>query len=53
MPEVAAGIHNHQVFGVGDEFVALAVVVGYHALGHPRDDLLISVLVQSDQGPRC
>jgi hypothetical protein len=48
MSGAAVGVH-HQVVGVGDESVALAVVVAHHAFGNPQDDPLVTVLMHSNQ----
>jgi hypothetical protein len=35
---------------IGNEFVALAVVVAHHTVGDPGNDLLVAVLVHLDEG---
>ncbi|ELY73139.1 hypothetical protein C488_14202 [Natrinema pellirubrum DSM 15624] len=52
VPEAAAGVHHQQVFGIGNEFVPLPVVVTHHPVGNPRDDLLVAVLMHPDQCSR-
>ncbi len=48
MPETDPGVHNHQMSCINRQCISHAVFVTHDALWHPRNDLVISMFVDSD-----